>query len=306
MQLPLKDRQKNISGQALLLVVLGMAVVLTVALSIVARSTTDIGITTKDEEYTRAFSAAEAGIEKVLLIGQEASDDLANQSSYSAKVTDLGSGANYYNVPGDGFYSGEVATIWFVSHDDNNNLVCDEANGKPCFTGSSMKVCWGSKDTPDNEDFTPAIEAVIYYDPDSDFDFSNIKVKRVAIDPNSSRRGQNNFGPDSNPPSDCQIDTQVYEFKTHDSSDFNFSSMGICNNPGCLLMARIKFLYNTTDPHPVGVQVQGDSLPSQGKLIESTGTSVSSKAKVDVGQTYKNPLPIFENAVFSPGGDLVK
>ena len=50
------------SGQALLIVLLGMAVVLTMVLSVVSRSVTDIQLTTRDDEALRAFSAAEAGV----------------------------------------------------------------------------------------------------------------------------------------------------------------------------------------------------------------------------------------------------
>ena len=63
-KLPMRE-----SGQALLIVVLSLAVVLTVVLSILARSVTDIKLSTGSEESLRAFSAAEAGIERALIAG---------------------------------------------------------------------------------------------------------------------------------------------------------------------------------------------------------------------------------------------
>ena len=57
----MRNLPKIESGQALLLVLLGMAVVLTIVLSILSRSVTDIAVTSREEEALRAFSAAEAG-----------------------------------------------------------------------------------------------------------------------------------------------------------------------------------------------------------------------------------------------------
>ena len=59
----LSKRLQNQSGQALLLVLLSMAVILTVVLSILSRSILDVAVTTGEEEALRAFSAAEAGMQ---------------------------------------------------------------------------------------------------------------------------------------------------------------------------------------------------------------------------------------------------
>jgi len=55
-----------LSGQAVLLVVLTLAVVLTLVLSVISRTITDVKITTVEGDSLRAFSAAEAGIERHL------------------------------------------------------------------------------------------------------------------------------------------------------------------------------------------------------------------------------------------------
>jgi hypothetical protein len=54
------------SGQVVLIVLLVMVVVLTIGLSLISRSVTDISISKDEEEAIRAFSAAEAGIEAAL------------------------------------------------------------------------------------------------------------------------------------------------------------------------------------------------------------------------------------------------
>ena len=66
------DKMKNLRnqrGQALLIVVLVMAVALTIGLAVVSRSITDIKISRQEEESARVFSVAEAGIEEALKLG---------------------------------------------------------------------------------------------------------------------------------------------------------------------------------------------------------------------------------------------
>ena len=65
----MKILPRNQHGQALLIVLLTLAVTLTVVLSVVSRSVTDITVSTYEEDALRAFSAAEAGIEEALLKG---------------------------------------------------------------------------------------------------------------------------------------------------------------------------------------------------------------------------------------------
>lgn len=57
---------KNNSGQAALIILLIMVALLTIGLSVVSHSVTDISISQDEEEAMRAFSAAEAGIEEAL------------------------------------------------------------------------------------------------------------------------------------------------------------------------------------------------------------------------------------------------
>ena len=60
--------KKSELGQALIIILLVMAVGLTMGLAVVSRSVTDIRISQQEEESARAFSAAEAGIRQQLTI----------------------------------------------------------------------------------------------------------------------------------------------------------------------------------------------------------------------------------------------
>jgi len=61
-----KRSKHNQSGQVALVILLIMVVILTIGLSLAARSITDIRISQDEKEAVRVFSAAEAGIEEVL------------------------------------------------------------------------------------------------------------------------------------------------------------------------------------------------------------------------------------------------
>lgn len=292
------------SGQALLLVLLSMAVVLTIVLSILSRSVTDIAITSRSEEALRAFSAAEAGVEQALVAG--GGSGTIGQATFNAVVSGFASGTQQFVDP-QGLYSGESMIVWFVSHNASGNLVCDPANGLPCFTGNHIKVCWGKSETP-VDDKAPAVEmSVVYLDPLGDY--ANAKIARVTLDPTSSRRVINNFS-DANV-GICTINENSFKFQRSidlsSSSDLEIpipaSSYGVQNG---LQFARIKLLYNTDTAYQVGIDVTGSgSLPSQGLKIDSSGQSGESNRKIEVFQSYGDvPLP-FESAVFSIG-DLVK
>jgi Tfp pilus assembly protein PilX len=136
---------KRESGQALVLVLLSLSVVLTLILYILSRSVTDVAISSRQEEAVRAFSAAEAGIERSLItgVGYDTSQEIGN-ATYTTTVVDYASGDDEFQLPNP-LSSGDTATIWFVSHDANGNLICDDEHY--CFTGDSLEVCWGNTGT---------------------------------------------------------------------------------------------------------------------------------------------------------------
>ena len=86
--------EKRESGQALILVLLSLSVVLTLVLYVVSRSVTDVAVSSQQEESVRAFSAAEAGIEKTLVIGTgNATPAPVGDSSYVSSITAAAGGA---------------------------------------------------------------------------------------------------------------------------------------------------------------------------------------------------------------------
>ena len=297
--LPLAKIRNNQKGQTLLLVLLSMAVILTIILSILSRSITDITITSKEEEALRAFSAAEAGIERAHLTGIFTPGAFEG-SSFSGSVTNLAQAQASFVYP-DELVSGDSSTVWFIDHDPTTGeLTCTTGN---CFRGSSMKVCWGKEGTNPSGATTPALEVSILYDttPAPSGDYSDVKIKRLALDPNSGRRGTNKFSAATGA---CTVSGKSFVFSTN--VDFTGGGLNIpCySTAGCLLTAKLRLLYNS-QTQPVAVEVTGGILPSQGLIVESTGVAGEATRKVQVFQTFGEPPPIFDSAVFSPGG-LVK
>lgn len=290
----------NTSGQALLLVLLSMSVVLTIVLSILARSTLDIGVSTRSEESVRAFSAAEAGIEQALVAGSTGPITIGD-ATFNASVTSFSSRVSKFILPSS-LYSGESATVWFVSHNASGSLSC-QGSENPCFTGSQIQVCWGKEGTASDSSATPAIEVSIIYltSPGS---YTTAQIARAVADPNAARRNSNSFSaPDGGT---CEVDGQIFAFKK--TIDFGNGGLKILpasvyQQPNGLQLARIASLYNTDMGHPVSVVGPGGSLfPAQGVTINSSGVSGSSTRKVEVIRGFKELPSIFETVVFSQEG----
>lgn len=276
----------------MVLVLLSLAVVLTIVLFVLARSVTDVAVSSRSQEAVRAFSAAEAGIENALVIGtgtNPGSPVKIGDASYTSAVAAFAEGSTDFNYPLP-MSSGDSMTTWFVSHDPSTgNLECTD--GK-CFTGSSIKVCWGKGKLEDYTDANsiPAIEASIFYKVGSE-----TRIGRVATDPNSGRTSSNKFI--SAGTAGCTIAGVNYAF----SQTIDFGTSGLSIPTDHLQFARVRMFYNT-ETQPLGISVAGGTLPSQGSDIVSTGTAGQSNRKVEVFQGWPEPPAVFDAAVFGAGG----
>lgn len=291
------------SGQALLIILLVMAVILTIGLSVVARSITDITISRKGEEAARAFSAAEAGIEQILIATDNGVSDNVTGGSFTASKVDLSAtGGTEFVIPSP-VSAGEAVPVWFVEHSSTSELTCSGGN---CFTGDTIKVCWGEDDTLDNE--TPAIEVSILYT--NNGSGTDARVARAAYDPKTDR-GNGFSAVDVGA---CTVAGKTFAF----TKEIGMGLLGVADrssasslNPGPQTV-RLRLLYNTDQAHPVGVVVSDGTLPTQGKRFESTGYSLLNQSpneatrKIEVYQLFSDLPPIFDFAIFSGTGGIAK
>lgn len=271
-------RKKTNSGQALLIILLIMAVALTIGLSVVSRSVTEIRLSQEQEESARAFSAAEAGLEHYLATGTAPSEDLIEGFTITTDISNLGDSAVF--VFPNKIRADNTQTVWLVGH-DNGDL-----GPSVKFTGGEIRVFWGNEETPYNDPKTPALEAILYYEEGGEF-----KTKRHTGDPNPGRRSDNNFqaaGHDGYSPND-----ETFQF-----------FMRVQNLPaGAVYYAlRLKLIYNDT-AHLLGVKGIGDSIPLQGKCYQSTAQSAESgiASKVEQCQLYSSLPTAFDYVLFSSG-----
>jgi Tfp pilus assembly protein PilX len=287
--------RKDESGQALVLVLLSLAVVLTIVLFILSRSVTDVSVSSGQAESVRAFSAAEAGIETALVAG--AGSNNIGDASYTASVSDFAEGTPNFNYPGS-LISGDTMTTWFVAHDSSGNIICNTS--LPCFTGNTLKVCWGNPGTSNGLVTTPAVEVSVYYEA-TPGDLSTVRIARAAFDPNASRISSNSFvAVDAGT---CSINGTAYEFQ----KTITLSSLGIPESSyetqSGLILARIKLLYNTDIAHALATNVVGipisSLLPSQGQSIISTGTAGQSNRRISVFQGWPE-FTFGGNSIYSP------
>jgi Tfp pilus assembly protein PilX len=278
------SNRKNQKGQAVLIVLLSLSVVLIVILYILSRTITDVSLSSKEEDSLRAFSAAEAGIERALVAGSTGNQTI-NDATFNASVTAFSRGS-FTSVFPIALKSGENATFWFTEHDPaTGNLVCNAAN--PCFTGSQAKFCWGDVGTTKNAE-SPALEVTVYYKVGSEY-----RISRKMIDPRAGRT-QNNSAPTTN----CTVGSDSFEY------GYTYSLAGLSN----LQFATAKILYNTNVAHKIAIDVtgSGSTLPSQGDKVNSNGSFADSNRAIEVYQLHPEIPPIFANAIYVSSGDVAK
>jgi len=270
---------KRNSGQALLIILLVMAVGLTIGLAVISRSLTDIGISRQEEESARVFSVAEAGIEEALRLGSAPSEGI-EIGGITANVNQATLGnASEFTFPGE-YEVGDIQTLWLVEHNEDGNL--DVSNR---YSKDTIEVYWGKEGGT-----IPALEVTLIYDQ------GGVKIMRWVLDPDFSRRASNNFG--SADLGNFQIGGKIFKYKK------SLASLP-CSSSICYAL-RLRLLYND-QPQILGAKGVDSNLPSQGTCYESTATNPQTGVtrKVRQCQLHKAPPGIFDYVLYSEG-DLVK
>lgn len=302
----IEHSKKNMQqgGQALVLVLLSLAVVLTLVLFILSRSITDIAISSRQEESVRAFSAAEAGIEKSLVIGTGTNQEFSD-ANYTSTVSDYAESTSDYVYPIN-MASGDTFTTWFSAHDTDGNLLCDATH--PCFYSTSpgssnfVKVCWGKPGSSSTNTTTPAIELSVFYE-STPGNAATTMIGRSVLDPYPARTSENLF--DAADVATCTISGVSYAFqKNLTYNDFALPTSAFQSQGGLQFM-RTRMFYNSDTSQPIGVSVNfagNSTLPSQGQSIVSTGVSGESNRRLEVFQGWPEVPSVFDYSVYSSVG----
>jgi Tfp pilus assembly protein PilX len=270
-------------GQVVLITLLVLTIATTVALSLISRTTTDSTITAQAEESSRAFSAAEAGIEDALKRGIEANGAyvLTPGVSYNVDVESIGAAVGLYEFPKKTL-KGVTETLWLTGHDASGAI--NEADATR-YMASTIGICWTS------ETITPALAVTVLYKSSAD---GSYRVAKMAYDPNTLRSPPNLFT-QTYTPGGCGGNTN-----TAYREDLNFTAFTPAINPASdvLIALRIRPLYSDTKIWIDSVSV----LPLQGNKIKSTGTTnTGTNRKIVVYQQYRAPSTVFDAAIYSQG-----
>lgn len=277
---------ENQSGQVLLIVVLVMVVALTVGLSVVSRTIIDLQTAKEEESSARAFSAAEAGVERALKSGVDINSPSVGSdtnTSYTANVTAIAgsqvaiNGGNF--VPKD-----EGVDIWLSDYPTFANP--SSGNFFSVYFGAPTDSC---STNPEN---APALEVIVLSGDIAQP--QNIQSKRYVFDPCPNRRASNNFSDtDSGSYTTAGV---TFPFRT----PLGGVARIILDNA---LLARVIPIYKLS---PIGIYACNNggnnciNLPTQGKRIESTGKSGLTQRKVVYYQGYDSLMSeFFQYGIFS-------
>jgi hypothetical protein len=304
MNLPTKTLN-NESGQMAILVMLVLVVALTIGLTALTRTVTNIKQSTITNESNQAYSAAEAGIE----------DALRGNTTYNTPQT-IGSGPNaatfVVSSPAPQGNSSspfafpnpldkdEAQQIWLFNYNNYKTNTSNPYTGffnscSPTTNCNQLTVYWGSSSTIGST--TPALEAAFIYKDTG----NNFGVDKYAIDPNTTRG--NNFsaaetGPTRYGGSPYSVPT------TQGTKTYYFSKKFTLDSSKQYLLLRLKLLYNSDAKHEVAIDPDPNNLsvsvlPSQGQVIDSQGTAGDAVRKVRVYQSYPTLPSIFDFVLFN-------
>lgn len=282
------------AGQVILILILVMTVGLGIGLSVVQKSLVDVSTASKVEQSSRAFSAAEAGVEKALR-----GDTSTDFTSTTSQITDIQGVALLPSIPGPNtpqaalqlplLYREDMAQVWLADYNSTSNPP------PAVYKQPTLDIYWGNSSTD-----KAALEITLIY-----HNGTSYQSRKWFLDSDSSRATTNKFEAVSCPGT-YLFGTTVFQCKKTLGNN-----AGINNNPlpvvspNILMAIRIRLLYNST-PQPVAVQAvgccgDGFNLPPQARLIISTGASGDTQRKISLFQLYKVVPPYFDYAIFSAG-----
>ncbi len=247
-----------------------MVVALTVGLSVMVRTITNIRTSNEDENSQRAFSAAEAGVEKSLVTNSSVpATNLDNNTSYSTTIS-TSSGDKFLANNGAIVLEDDPQDIWLSTY--------------PSYTGQwsgNLTINWGNSSdvctTSQSTNTQAALEVVLISG-----SAVSPKLTTYALDPCTPRSSGNNF-------ENVTAAGNVVGGKTFAHK----KTIPIASG----LIMRIIPLYA-----PTAIGIEGDvALPSQGTVVTSIGVSDNTQRKIVSFRGYpKLPPEIFPFIIFSP------
>lgn len=285
-------------GQIILILILVMSVALAIGLSIVQKSLVDVSTASKVEQSSRAFSAAEAGIEKALLENTITSHSTPSFADNASSVTSIMDTGLIPCVPGS-FGCPQTITDKQLALEDLVRVqktdiyqvwladFSSTANPPPVhYKKSTLEVYWGN-----SEQDLPALELTLVF-----WDGTNYQPRKWYLDPVARNNGFTKVdcpGSRSNRPNGGLL---LYQCKVVLGTDTAL--------PTYPILLRARMLYKDSQPIAVGATEacgRDCSIPPQVRMIVSTGLAGETQRRVMVVQRSKVEPPFLDYAIFSAG-----
>ncbi len=293
---------KSIKGQILPAFLIIMAIGITITLSLISRTTTDIRTTTTTEQSSRAYNAAEAGVEDALkklesgdIVPGGGSGSTAGQTSYTYTVTNVGSSNKAFVAP-EPLAADSILQVWLANYQTLS----------PVYNNPRIKIYWGNPGTNVAAATSPAVEVSLVYRNKSTGVFGTQKwyyrptgssipsgfnpSTEVSTTPLTINEDDNNL---------AAKQSFAFSISEGGNSGINLSKINYTNNDPILL--RIRMLYNSDAGHVLAVVPYDASsqLPIQGHQIESTGVAPSGATRrIKVFRSFPSPASLFDYALF--------
>jgi Tfp pilus assembly protein PilX len=283
------------SGQIIVITLLILLVSALVVLAVASRSLTDVNISRTQDESSKAFAAAETGVEEAVekirggLTSYETTDaiTLASSAKYTYKYAEQSG-----DTSGKAYIS---ATPLVADLQTFQVYLAKRGDLAPVYNGATICILWGNDETPDEDE--PAIEASVIYK----IGLPDTKIVRSFIS-YDGRDGSEiaNGG--------CSKTTLAENNNINVTRNFKRAHLLSLPSGGQLQLLRLRLLYGKQVSHYIGVVPTGSSnLPPQGYKIESTGsTAGGTTRKVVVFQSYPSLPAIFDFALYDGSTEGLK
>jgi type II secretory pathway pseudopilin PulG len=287
----LKKIANNQSGQVLVIILLIVVVALAIGLSIAGRSLTGVTTATRLEQSTRAFSAAEAGLEQALIGGVSGNVSFENQAeaeiSERSGLPQSGQGLEFSITKESCTGLGEPCAQFWLQNP------IDPSQGS--YTNPNFVLFFGNPELTQGDGVLPALSVTVITQSSGDGSYNS---RKYFLDPDNNRAESSGFTGIS--PDRCRGTHTTNTTADEQSTFFCWHVVQYPTNE-TPIMARVRLLYSDTAQKIALVPTGGASLPNQARIITSTGRVADVQRRLQLMEINRVVPFFFDYAIFSAG-----
>lgn len=284
-------KHQSESGQILVLVLLVILVGVTIGLSIASRTISNLRNTAELDQSNRAFSAAEAGVERALSLLRTDPDacDSANNNCH-AQIDGINARVEVVDVGG----SSQAFGIDALDKDEAIQVNLDG------YGGRYIDVYWGDLgDMSDCQNLAAALVVSVVYQQGSEYGMGKAALDKCNVAGRGATNGFETGSSISIDPTPPGGDLEIQDGTAMDDFGFRYRAdlqqlAPAGSNP---LLIRVRLMYN--GPKQLAFAPVSATLPNQGQQIISTAEAGGLQRTVKVLKTNSALPAIFDYALFN-------